>query len=216
MAFAANFPHLVNSIILLGPGGIVPQLPKSYNQLFLQYPSVVPSRYIRRLIGKLLGVDFRNRPDRQATAGKATQKQTEVSSEDTSELAQLQEVDVSAIVQWQFENHQGFIHAFLNTLWYGPVMHEHLVWTRVGKLIKGEISDLPVSDSPSRLQGSDILIICGSEDTVIEYESLRNTMMSLFGGSQHLRFETVPGDHGFSVSRSNEVVDLVSHFLDLP
>jgi len=29
--------------------------------------------------------------------------------------------DVPAIVEWHFDNHQGFVHSFINTIRHGPV-----------------------------------------------------------------------------------------------
>lgn len=56
MAFAADFYNLVNSIVLLAPGGIIRRLPAEYESFFFRYPFLLPSSYLRKLVGKTLGL----------------------------------------------------------------------------------------------------------------------------------------------------------------
>lgn len=38
--------------------------------------------------------------------------------------------DVPAIVEWQFDNHQGFVHSFINTIRHGPLMNQQSAWKK--------------------------------------------------------------------------------------
>lgn len=50
MAFAADFPYLLNSIVLLAPGGIIRRLPAEYESLSFRYLRFLPPTYQRRLV----------------------------------------------------------------------------------------------------------------------------------------------------------------------
>lgn len=63
MSFAAYFPCLVNSIVLLAPGGILRYLPQGYETPFFRYPRLVPPSYLRKLVGHILGVKMSGAPE---------------------------------------------------------------------------------------------------------------------------------------------------------
>ena len=58
LPFAAHYPYLVKSIFLLALGRLLRVLPDDYQSVFFRYPSLTPSWYLRRLVGKILGVDL--------------------------------------------------------------------------------------------------------------------------------------------------------------
>lgn len=56
MSFAATFPYLVNSVILLAPACLIRTLPESYGSTFFRHRSFVPTIYLRGLVATIIGV----------------------------------------------------------------------------------------------------------------------------------------------------------------
>ena len=210
MAFAADFPYLINSIILLAPAGLIRQLPDDYKIFRYPYLSMLPSFYLRKLVGKAIGVPIPTLPiglndshGEEKAAPEKAQETKEVGKED---------LDIPGIVRWQFDNHQGFVHSFVSTVRHGPIQQRHSDWTRVCNIIKGEKSQTPRSSNSSKLFNSKILVVLGDVDSVIQAEEVSADIIDLFGGSRHVEFKTVAGGHGFPVPRSDEVAKYISDF----
>jgi pimeloyl-ACP methyl ester carboxylesterase len=54
VSFAENFPQLINSIVLMAPGGLYKSLPPQYHSWPVRYPWIFPSTYVKLIIRKLL------------------------------------------------------------------------------------------------------------------------------------------------------------------
>ena len=212
MSFAAHYPYLINSIILLAPAGILRYVPDEYENFFFRRSSWVPSRYLRKLVGKLLGVDVANRPnalrdaDNEDTGPEVPQKKQQFGK---------QTLDIPAVVQWQFDYHQGFCHSFVDTIAYGPIMHQQSDWQKACNVINGNAPIDPLNKSGSKLRNSKFLVIFGDSDGVVAGEHVSEDLKTMLGGSQHVEFRTVPGDHGFPVTSSDDVIKHISDFWNI-
>lgn len=212
MSFASHFPYLVNAIILLAPGGLIRRLPEGYESTFFRYPSLTPLTYLRRLVGKILGVDLSSQSVNQIRTDSKDHVALEVSQNHNSTADEMP--NVPAIVQWQFDNHHGFVHSFVNTIKYGPIKHQHSEWKGVCKVIRGEKSNMPASSLSSKLFNSKILVLLGDEDGVVVAKEVSEDLEHMLGQA-HVEFKTVPGGHGFPVPRSEQVVKHIAEFWGL-
>ena len=100
MDFVASFPHLVRSVALLGPAGMLRRLPGVY----VEFKDAVregkkSDAELNEMLAGVLGVG---------------------ESEHEGEFDQL--------VRWQYENHRGHARSFASTLTNGPVMGQEGVW----------------------------------------------------------------------------------------
>ena len=200
MSFAAKFPYLVNSIILLAPAGILRSLPEDYQTIYFRYPRLVPSSYLRRLVANILGVKL---------SGVSLEQMDSSNAETRSRL------DVPAIVQWQFDNHNGFVHSFINTIAHGPLMHQHSDWRIVADIFKGNAKGSGPSGRLSKLFDSRMLVIFGDSDGIAAEKEISADMLKIFDGGSHLEFKVVPGGHGFPVPSSDDVVKHIFGFWKL-
>ena len=214
MSFAAHFPYLINSIVLLAPGGILRYLPKEYESLLIRYSHLVPFNYVRRIVGKIVGVKLSPSSIDQTNLDGRDLASLEVSQE--SQALEKGALDMPAIVQWQFDNHKGFLHSFINTIHFGPLMHQHSDWEEVCNIIKGDTAKIPPSSRSSKLFNSKILVIFGDSDGVIVEREVSDDLSEMIGGAEYVDFKVVPGSHGFLVSSSEEVVRHISEFWSLP
>lgn len=210
MSFSSYFPYLVNSIILLAPGGILRSLPKAYENPCFGHPRLVPSSYLRRLTGNLLEVSLSPTPLDSSRSDSEDKTSLEVSQ--AVKGIDKGTVDVPAIVQWQFDHHQGFVHSFINTIENGPYMHQHSEWERACNMIKGDSTQ---SLTGSKLSNGKILVVFGNADGIVAEKEVTADMLEMLGGPEHVTFRRVPGGHGFPVSSYEEVVKHISDFWDL-
>ena len=213
MAFAADFPYLINSIILLAPGGILRSLPDEYESVFYRYPSLLPSSYLKSLVGKTLGLKVSHSPIGCSDLHDQSQMSREMSQEAQSMKKAV--LDISAIAQWQFDNHEGFLHSFTNTLLYGPIQHQHSDWRRVCSVLKGDTAHTSPLSHSSKLFNSKILLIFGEADSIVRAEEVSADLLDIICDPEHIEFKVVPGGHGFPVPRCDEVAEHISDFCGL-
>lgn len=194
MSFASHFPYLINSIVLLAPGGLIKELPEGYTSTLFRYRRYVPSRLLRDLVAKILGTTLSPSPLPLENA-------TPVS---------VDNLDLPSLWQWQFDHHKGFIHSFVDTTQHGPLMHQHEDWTRACSHIAGNGLRPSNVSMPSKLSKSKFLIICGLEDTVVVKEEVQEQVSAMLPADR-LVFRTVPGTHSFPAFSS---ADVMKHILD--
>ena len=206
MSFAAHFPYLVHSIVLLAPAGVLRDLPVSYTSLLFRYSSLVPARYRRRAVGKLLGVSLSNKAVPETVGRRGGDGVAKRSRKATEEA----DLDLSSIVQWQFDFHRGFCHSFVDAIAFGPIMNQHSDWRKVCDVIKGSepsySSDLE-RRRVSRLHNSKILVILGDADDVVVVDDVSRDLDDLLGGPEHVDIKVVSGGHGFPVPRCDQVFE---------
>nr|POE63257.1 serine hydrolase-like protein [Quercus suber] len=147
--FFAHQPKLVQSIVLLGPGGLISNLPDEYKSLWFHYPSLISRATMRALVGTLLGVEH-SRSAAQAA------EDVEYSEEGFTPGGAL---------QFQFDHHPGHVDSFLSTIQYGPLHHQEAIWERAGSIVKGVQPGK--GDQQAPMSGGKILVVCGESDTVV-------------------------------------------------
>lgn len=200
MSFAAYYPYLVHSIILLGPGGVLRALPEEYKNPFFRFRHFVPDSYLRRLVGNILGVDLSNTAVRKAalTTGK-----------------EIVTLDMATVAQWQFDHHEGFVYSFIDTIIHGPLMNQHADWKRVCNIIRGEPSGGAPRSHTSGLFNSKILVIFGDDDNIVVKEDVSADLSKMLGGPEHVEFRVTSGGHGFPVPSADDIVKHICQFLNL-
>ncbi len=210
MKFAADFPYLVNSIVLLAPGGLIRRLPDDYETVFAWYPALLPDFYVRKLVGRALEL---NGP-LPRIEGVDGHEKSEATFERTREAKMMgvEVLDIAGMVQWQFHNHKGFVYSFINTLQNGPIQNQHSDWRRVCSIIRGDAARAPSSSHASKLFGSKILVILGDADNIVPADEFTADLLEMMGDGNHVEFKVVAGGHGFPVQRCDEVAKYISDF----
>lgn len=111
MDFVASFPHLVRSVALLAPAGMIRTLPGVY----VEFKDAVrkgtkTDAELNDMFAGVLGIG---------------------ESEHESEFERL--------VRWQYENHQGHARSFASTLLHGPVVEQGGIWREACGVLKAEV-----------------------------------------------------------------------------
>jgi len=105
MDFVASFPHLVRSVALLAPAGLIRGLPRVY----VEFKDAVKEgkksdAELNEMLAGVLGVGEGEDDENPVVA------------------------NVAKMVRWQYENHRGHARSFASTLVNGPVMGQEGVW----------------------------------------------------------------------------------------
>lgn len=194
MSFAATFPYLVNSVILLASGGLIRSLPAGYDSAFFRHRSLVPTIYLRHLVATILGISTnRRKPDVR------------------SKPVTTDNLDLHALWQWQFDEHQGFVHAFIDTTQNGPIQAQHKDWKKALDIISGHSTGVSSTNLPSRLYDTKILVVFGDSDGIVIGDEVREELMGMMPQRERIVFRTVPGGHGFPIPSGEAVA---KHILD--
>ena len=215
MAYAARYPQHVESMILLGPGGILRQMPDDYRSLFFRYPTLCSSELLKRLVAKAQGVKLTSSRNAPIMQKEAVTLLNETDDMKDTEPWYKKNLDLPAIVRWQFENHQGLIHTFVSNYQYGPIMYQNKDWEIVGKIIKGEAVATKTTSTSLRLRGGRILAIFAIDDSIANSKEVSQDLLQLIGATESVEIRWISGDHDFPVHKSDEVVDHIASFWDL-
>ncbi|KAL8634650.1 MAG: hypothetical protein Q9228_007762 [Teloschistes exilis] len=201
VSFAAHCSYLINSVVLLAPGGLLRALPNGYGNPLYQFPHLVPTSYLRKLVAGILGIkvsaDLWNTPI------------------DGADIKKEVPLDAGAISQWQFEHHKGFVYSFIDTLVHGPLMNQHADWKKLCDIIRGSSVGASPMDQRSSLFESKILVIFGDKDGIVVGGEVSVDLLQMLGDPKHIDIGVVPGGHGFPIPSSNDVVEHICIFMNL-
>lgn len=201
VSFAAYYSYLVNSIILLAPGGIIRNLPEAYGNPLFHFRRLVPSGYLRRLVGNIVGVSLRPTPVEDLT---------------NRNVKNHTSLDMASITQWQFDYHKGFVYSFVDTVLHGPLMNQHSDWRRLCDIIKGSRSELAIRSQRNSPLNGKIVVIFGEDDNVVVGKEVSADLVQMLGDPKHIDIRLTPGGHGFPIPSSGNVVEHICRFMDLP
>lgn len=191
-AFAAAYPSSIQSFVLLGPAGLLRNLPDGYDDQLMHQPELAPSpEAIREKLREILGV---------APSGPALDIQLDkrrVVPVGTGPSRVEKTFDMGGVLQWQFDHHQGHIHSFQDTVRYGPLQTTEL-WRKVCNIIAGR------ARPDTALHSSKLLVFFGNDDDVVVGEETTEDILKLLPAS-HLKTEYLPGGHGFPYPNSDKI-----------
>ena len=207
MHYAATHPEVLESVVLLGPAGIVRGLPAEYTNWVFKFPFLDGTAYVRRAVAQCIGATT------PLAHGSAV-----TGSEGDGRTVDRQEPDMAAIVQWQWQSHQGFPHSFIDTLRHGPILQQHEDWRAVCRTLNTEKPPAHSTGENSGLYGGKLLIIFGDEDTVVRRSEIVPDLEEMLGqgAEDHLVIRDVPGGHGFPTTQGPRVVEHIADFWELP
>ncbi|KAK8048912.1 hypothetical protein PG994_010642 [Apiospora phragmitis] len=215
--FAATFPHMVASLVLLAPTGVIRS--ENFGRLSrLVFTSgIVPEAILERLtkrrlrtpIGHSVAKKRKMSMDAAAAAAAhhdnkpaesltdtATQEVAGDPNEDTVDSVHPFEARIAAYVHWMLRAHEGFVPAFMSTVRVGPLMAEQAYWRKLARV-------RPPRPRPSSL---------ARHDELIQKDDYREDALPLVGGEDHVFWRIVPGGHNFPFTHPNEALEAIFEF----
>ncbi|KAK0735008.1 Alpha/Beta hydrolase protein [Lasiosphaeria miniovina] len=191
--FAATFPDLVSSLVLLAPAGLI--RPESFGLVtrFVFTTPLIPSRLLAAITKRRL-----RRPIAASSKRKADTGTADPVSAALAEAADLPdagaELDplnrrVLRYVQWMVSYHAGFVPAFIGSIRDAPLVGQEAAWRKLGL----------------RPQGSTAVIL-GDADEIIDPHQYAEDGLPLLGGRDHAYWLHVPGGHDFPMTHARETL----------
>ena len=210
VSFASYFPQLVSSLVLIAPGGLKDSLLPEYRALPIRFPKLFPKRYVKRVIRRLL-----NGPDKSRLGSHAQKLQFSSSKLESTEwpveVQQQDRVDVTGIVDWEIDRHQGFIFSVTSALRSAPITCQYNTWCRLGSHINVS-ENLPSSTCVQNvLQAQKVLLLLGSQDPLVPAQEVRQKATLALGAS-NLEIIEFKGGHAFPIIQDKAVADTIWTF----
>ncbi|KAI9924581.1 hypothetical protein ASPWEDRAFT_109943 [Aspergillus wentii DTO 134E9] len=216
-AFASYFPHLISSLVMLAPAGLIRESQISFQSRLLYSRGLVPEKVLGFLVGRRLraGPLVTPKPkDHKLNAADALTEELSTQGAPVEVLSRAYpHVTILNAVQWQVNNHAGFVHAFMSSMRYGPILRERQwdTWTRLGKFLASQKS-LPVEEQKQKGLPSDkVFILCGNNDSIIVKEELAPDATSALDENVQLRY--YDAGHEFPSTKCKEVAQQIWEIL---
>lgn len=206
VSFASYCPHVVRSVTLIAPGGLMPWSGNSWRTRMLYFtrgifPEWVLQHFVRRRFEPVTAVSAKKwRPDDAEDGGDDTDvaavlvEQAETGSDpfDGAVVATKKRrvgktqaeinVTVADVMAWQLRHHQGFVPAVMSAFRYGPIHERYKEWGRLGDFLtprRRPRHDQRV-DLPGLLGGK-VLLVLGKLDPIVREERLVPEMKRVLG-----------------------------------
>lgn len=204
--FASWFPHLVRSLVLVAPGGLLNKQSDTNWRARLLY-----SR--SWLAEKLLHYIYRRRlePKYVEDGIDGDANKTGDPWDDAIILPARPYATVASITSWHLRYHEGFIPAIISTLRYGPIYERYDEWKRLGSMLSARRKN-PLLPG---LIGGKMLLVFGSSDQVVHKDKLMPDVESILGGGA-CKVEVLEAGHEVGITRGVEVADVADKFWTEP
>ncbi|KAI9656921.1 MAG: hypothetical protein M1831_004469 [Alyxoria varia] len=205
--FITTYPWLIEAVVFLGPAGLLKKLPYDYERIVeMPSPLARSDARMRTMVEAILGVDT-TMPMHRALAsnGEDAIKQENVDQESLAEHSNSKDFDMGALLQWQYEFHEGHVYSFYNTVRNGPLMDCAPLWSKFGDLITGKAKSQP----PCELSTAKVLVVFGdSDDVVVGPEVSEEILKKMPEGN--VMFKYVAGGHGFVYPNSDQILEEIA------
>ncbi|KAI0594086.1 alpha/beta-hydrolase [Biscogniauxia sp. FL1348] len=225
VAFARHFPHLVRSLALVAPCGLIRQHHVGWRSWLYYTSSLLPEALVRVLVRRRIRPQVSN-PAATASSNRSTdilaaETERQVSGDgdanggagfDSAAISKYRPgVTVSSVVQWQLDNHAGFLTAFLSSIRTCPIYAPQPDWEALSSVLKIRRTNNPDVTSNSGLNGGKILIVLGEHDPVIvKNETIEDATAVL--GTNGVEFALIDGGHEVPITRSTDVANAIEEF----
>ncbi|PNY23908.1 Uncharacterized protein TCAP_06145 [Tolypocladium capitatum] len=199
-SFAAYHPHLLRSLTLVCPGGLVRASHVSWRSRLLYAEGVLPGWLATALARRRL------EPRRGASADVPEGQDADVDFDEVPVSAERADVKVGDVVRWQMGGNEGFVGAYMSTVRNAPIYGQHdRVWKRLGEQLsqrRGHGDDVPAGLESGRI----CLILAERDPIVVKEEWIEDSKAVL--GEDGVEVHVVSGGHEIAISKGREVADV--------
>ncbi|KAJ5928753.1 hypothetical protein N7466_007709 [Penicillium verhagenii] len=212
-AFASYFPHLISSLVLLAPAGMMHDSHVSSQAKLLYSGGIIPENILGYFVRKRLraGPLVSKPKDGKIDVSDALNQEapTEVAADAQVLSREYPHLNVPASIVWQVDHHQGFVHAFMSTMRYGPIFRKYQWsnWARLGEYLSAQNSDPSENQGPKGLPSDKVHILCGNTDAVIVKDELVTDATAALGGNAVFKF--YEAGHEFPSTKYEEVASYI-------
>lgn len=202
--FASWFPHLVRSLVLVAPGGLLnKQSDANWRARLLYSRSWLAEKLLYYIYRRRLEPKYVATEDGSDGAGNKTGDPWD----DALILPDRPNITVASVTSWHLRYHEGFVPAIIGTLRYGPIYERYDEWKRLGSMLSARRENpyLP------GLIGGKLLLVFGSSDQIVSEDKLVPAVKSVLGDDAY-QVEVLEAGHEVGITRGAEVADVANKF----
>ncbi|KAL3466505.1 Alpha/Beta hydrolase protein [Aspergillus heterothallicus] len=214
-AFASFFPQLLSALILLAPAGLIRDSHISFSTRLL-YTGGLPDRLLKFLSGRRLRAGPLSTPKIPQSSKKL--HASDVAAEELPSTAGAEaqrlshshpHVTVPKAVQWQVNEHTGFVHAFVSSMRHGPILaqRQRAAWERLGVYLSEQQNISPEQQGLKVLTRDKVVIMCGKTDPIIIHHELLDDATAALGSG--VVFKYFSAGHEFPSTKYDEVSKII-------
>lgn len=205
--FAAAFPNLVSSLVLLAPSGLI--RPESFGRLprFLFRSGLIPERLLalatRRRLQQPIASERASKMPKAPKTPTATEPYVdfaaaEFADPDPARPSTGLENKVLEYVRWMVVHHAGFVPTFMSCIRYAPLTDQHESWRQLAARDKDTTA-----------------VFLAETDEIIDGDDYRADGLPLLGGEHHVRWKVLPGSHDFVMTHVNYILEELDDLWDM-
>lgn len=210
-AFTRYLPHLVRSLTLITPGGLIRRHHVGWKSRLLYSRGLLPERLLAMLVRRRL-----RQPQEQTSRFGGNSDVHGGDGFDSAVLAKDRpEVTVAAVCSWQLEQHQGFLPAFMDSLRDAPIYEQQALWRALSRQLATRRADADAdsdadaeaaeSDRPSRKVGKALLIVGSADPVVVKEEVIPDVHAAL--GDEGVDVVIIEGGHEIPITESTAIAE---------
>ncbi|KAI1333412.1 hypothetical protein F5Y16DRAFT_407248 [Xylariaceae sp. FL0255] len=199
--FAATFPDMVESLVLLAPAGLI--RPANIGRLsrLIFTSGLVPERLLAWLTKSRLRTPIDNaiqkRPKKVLSPIEDKEDLVDVAVQETIDPPMQSptpfELAVTKYVHWSIDHNEGFVPSMMSTIRHAPLMEQHGYW--------------------KQLNPNNTAILIGQDDTLVQRDDYEEDALPLLGGKDGGVFwRIVPGAHNFPFTHSTHALKVIYEF----
>ncbi|RYN52009.1 hypothetical protein AA0118_g10229 [Alternaria tenuissima] len=202
--FTSYFPSLVRGLVLVAPSGLIRKSHFSISSSMLYRSSWMPEWMVRKFVAsrlwtgaKVVESDPEAVENAETTTTASEGDKTYVSSNQML-LPGNPHSTVSSVVDWQIQNHKGFVPAFISTIRHAPIYNQHDRWSVIRENIENRAGPL-----------KEVWLILGETDPIINADEITEDARAVLG-EDNVRVKVLDGiGHEVAIERADDVVRAV-------
>ena len=194
VSFAAYHAHLLRSLTVICPGGIVRSTSQlSFYDRLLYSSGLFPDYVLRWFMRRRL---------------EPKQKAVDVPVEFDDIVLDGGKVRRGEIMKWQLETNEGFVHSYLSTFQNAPIYDQHAGdWKTLSELLSKRRGPTDEASRPPGLSSGRALAILGEKDVYIDNEEWIADAVAVLG-EDGVDVHVLEGGHEIAIADGTEVAQL--------
>ncbi|KAK5635825.1 hypothetical protein RRF57_011538 [Xylaria bambusicola] len=237
VAFTRYFPHLLRSLVLIAPCGLIRGDKHVGWRSWLYYDSgILPEILVKYLVRRRIRPVVAKKPAYVAAGaegvlvaeeGEQQQQQRRRRNVrgdgdsnggagwDSAPISKSRPgVTVSDVVAWQVDSHEGFVMAFLSTIRNAPIYAPQDDWQALSRILRIRRNAADGNDGAefaAGLDGGKICLVLGKDDGVVVMNEVIEDAKAVLGHDA-IEFVTLEGGHELPFTSSDRVAESIEGF----
>lgn len=206
----------MSSLVLLAPSGLLRDSQISFQSRLLYSKGLMPENILATLVSRRLRSGPLVTPQPKNKKLSAADVLTEELPSQSAAAGQIlsreyPHINIPSTVAWQVNNHTGFVHAFMSSMRYGPILQERQWnrWARLGEYLTAQNA---ASDNENKRPAENkVHILCGNNDLIIVKSELVPDATAALG--DNVVFKFYEAGHEFPSTKYEEVASYIFELL---